>query len=111
MNSFKTFWEIFDTEQAFNLSTQTFLDSNKIVFKVPGLKASDLKLELTKDNWLKVTGESKNTGSKTKQTVKLANKPLSYKDLSAYCADGLLTVEINWPDAQKEDVVEIPIRG
>lgn len=78
--------------------------------RVPGLSSQDIKVELVKGRYLKITGENKETKSKVYKGFKL-NSPVNPKDISAICRNGLLTIKFDLKEVKQDDVAEIPVIG
>lgn len=108
--SFSLFETIFGDTTLFNISDYYVVDQNenKLRIKVPGLKASDIKVELVKNQTIRVTGENKDTRSKVYKVIKL-DFVIDPKDVSASCRDGLLELNFNHQTAKNQEVVEIPV--
>lgn len=83
---------------------------DEIRVKVPGLSADDIKVNLIKGQYLKITGENKETKSKVCKGFRLDYK-IDGKDLSVKCCNGLLTIKLDTEKVKTKDVVEIPVIG
>lgn len=108
--SFSLFDTIFGDTTLFDISDYYIVEKNQdeLRIKVPGLKASDIKVELVKNQAIRVTGENKNTKSKVYKAIKL-DFVIDAKDITATCQDGLLVIHFNYPKVERQDVVEISV--
>jgi len=85
-------------------------DKDEFRVKVPGLSSEDIKVNLVKGQYLKITGENKETKSKVFKGFRL-NCKFDAKDISATCRNGLLTLKFDTKKASQDDVAEIPVIG
>ena len=105
--SFSLFDTIFGDPSLFDISDYY---EDKLRIKVPGLKASDIKVEVIKNQAIRITGENKVTKSKVYKAIKL-DFVIDPKDISATCRDGLLVLNFNRQKVKSQDVAEVPVIG
>ena len=110
--SFSLFDTIFGDPSLFDISDYYIISPNedKLRVKVPGLKASDIKVEVIKNQAIRITGENKDTKSKVYKVIKL-DFVIDPKDVSATCRDGLLVLNFNHQKVKNQDVAEVPVIG